>query len=187
MRATTRARELRRKQTNAERLLWRHLRDRSIAGFKFRRQHPIGPFFVDFACLRARFVVELDGGQHVEHARYDDVRTGFLERNGWRVSRFWDNDVLTQTDAVLNCIYDALTQHPSPHPSPRGRGEGAMRFDAGATRSGSLFAHAQEPSPAPSPAPPPSPPPRATEGTGRNASAAAPSPRPRGEGWGEGR
>jgi len=70
---------LRRSQTDAEAKLWWHLRDRRLGGFNFRRQVPMGPFIVDFICLEARFVVELDGGQHVEHARYDERRTRFLE------------------------------------------------------------------------------------------------------------
>ena len=73
-------------------------------GHKFRRQRPIGPYFADFACLEARLVVELDGGQHVEAVAYDAARTLAMEREGFRVLRFWNNEVLTQIDAVCEQI-----------------------------------------------------------------------------------
>ena len=118
-----RARALRRNQTDAERRLWSRLRNRQIAGFKFKRQFPIGPYFADFVCLEPRLAVELDGGQHLEQQTRDAVRTEFLGRLGYRVLRFWDNDVLLRTDAVLESIHAALIC-PSPPPSPRKRGEG---------------------------------------------------------------
>lgn len=110
------ARRLRRDMTDAERILWRRLRSRELIGWKFRRQHPIGRYIVDFICLEAGLVVELDGGQHAEsHA--DAVRTEFLEDAGYRVLRFWNNDVLTQTDAVLAVVLDALASR-CPHLNP---------------------------------------------------------------------
>ena len=119
------ARELRRRQTDAERILWHHLRNRTLMGCKFRRQHPIGPYVVDFACVDAKLVVELDGSQHSAPSG-DEVRTSFLCRQGYRVLRFWNNDALTQTEAILAVVHDALSVAgcPHPHPSPAG-GRGA--------------------------------------------------------------
>lgn len=126
-RARVRARALREAPTDAESLLWFHLRDRRLANFKFRRQRPIGPYFADFACLEAKLVVELDGGQHVEAAAYDENRTRFIEAQGYRVLRFWNHEVLTQTDAVRERILQAL-QEDNPHPSPLPQaGEGARQ------------------------------------------------------------
>ena len=124
-RVRVRARALRTSSTDAEALLWHHLRDRRLAGYKFRRQRPIGTYFADFACLESALVVELDGGQHVEQAVYDDERTRFIESQGFRVLRFWNNDVLTQTPVVLEQILLAC-QGPHPHPNPLPHaGEGA--------------------------------------------------------------
>ena len=126
-RARVRARSLRETPTDAEALLWSHLRDRRLADHKFRRQRPIGPYFADFACLEARLIVELDGGQHVEAAVYDESRTRFIEAQGYRVLRFWNHEVLTQTDAVRERILQAL-QEDSPHPNPLPQaGEGARQ------------------------------------------------------------
>jgi very-short-patch-repair endonuclease len=93
--ARDRARELRRDSTEAEHRLWSHLRNKSL-GVKFRRQHPIGPFIVDFFSLEAKLVVEIDGGQHDEDdkRRADESRTKFLEDRGYRILRFWNNEVL---------------------------------------------------------------------------------------------
>jgi len=126
-RARVRARALREAPTDAESLLWFHLRDRRLGNHKFRRQRPIGPYFADFACLDAMLVVELDGGQHVEAAAYDENRTRFMQAQGFRVLRFWNNEVLTQTDAVRERILQAL-QEGNPHPSPLPQaGEGARQ------------------------------------------------------------
>jgi very-short-patch-repair endonuclease len=103
-----RARDLRKNQTNPERLLWRHLRRRQIADFKFRRQHSIGPFICDFACVEASVIVELDGSQHVDRSDYDRRRDAFLPSKEFRVLRFWNSDVLSRTEAVLETIYEAL-------------------------------------------------------------------------------
>ncbi len=83
------------------------LRGRRLADFKFRRQHPIGPFVADFVCLGHHLIVEADGGQHAD-SEYDARRTKWLERRGWRVSRIWNNDVLARTEAVLTAILAAL-------------------------------------------------------------------------------
>jgi very-short-patch-repair endonuclease len=115
------AKALRRSMTDAERLIWMHLRAGRFGEWKFRRQVPLGPYVVDFVCFRARLVVELDGGQHVERADYDSARTAWLDANGFRVIRFWNHDALLRTDDVLAAIWDVLS--PSPQPlSRKGRG-----------------------------------------------------------------
>ncbi|MES2938761.1 MAG: endonuclease domain-containing protein [Pseudomonadota bacterium] len=102
-----RARSLRKTQTEAETLLWHHLRNRQILDLKFRRQHPIGPYFADFACVEIGLVIELDGGQHTEDAAmaYDQRREQVMAKAGFQALRFWDNDVLAQTDAVMEKIW----------------------------------------------------------------------------------
>ena len=129
----SRERELRRNQTEAERHLWRFLRNRQLLGYRFRRQHPIGPYFADFACPEHRLVVELDGSQHLVFAAADVRRTRVLGAMGYRVVRFWNDDVLVRTEVVLEAIAAALrlsAPGPSPCvaaqrcPSPRKRGEG---------------------------------------------------------------
>ncbi len=102
------ARELRNNATEAERRLWSRLRRRQLNGFKFRRQRTIGRYVCDFACLEAAVIVELDGSQHVAQAPYDANRDAFLRSNGFRVLRFWNGDVLSQTDAVVDTIFEAL-------------------------------------------------------------------------------
>lgn len=109
MELTPLARKLRREMTEAERLLWYHLRNRRLAGFKFRRQVPIGPYIVDFLCPEKRVIVEIDGGQHNfpdERAR-DLERTRFLESRGYKVLRFWNNEVLWNLGGVLSVILEA--------------------------------------------------------------------------------
>ena len=124
-----RARGLRASQADAEQLLWYHLRHRRLQGWKFRRQHEIGPYIADFACPGAGLIVELDGGQHGDQLAYDESRTRKLQEEGYRVLRFWNNDVLKNIDSVLEAILEALASpDPSPRPSPR-RGEGACNGD----------------------------------------------------------
>ena len=111
------ARQLRRDQTNAEQTLWARLRDRQLRGAKFRRQHPIGPFIADFCCPEGKVIVELDGGQHAEKVAADQKRSRFLEGQGYQVLRFWNHDVLKDTNAVLERIAEVLNDpHPCPHP-----------------------------------------------------------------------
>jgi very-short-patch-repair endonuclease len=102
------ARTLRKDPTDAERLLWGHLRRRQLADFKFRRQHSVGPYICDFACLEASVIVELDGSQHAEQSDYDARRDSFPRSRGFRVLRFWNKDVLTHTAVVLETIFQAL-------------------------------------------------------------------------------
>ena len=104
------ARRLRRDETQAEALLWRRIRARALLGRKFRRQHSIGPYVVDFVCIEARLVIELDGGQHNRGAEGASQRTAFLERRGFRVLRFFNNDVLANFDGVLERITCALQE-----------------------------------------------------------------------------
>ena len=106
----TRARTLRKHSTDAERLLWRHLRDRQLKGHKFRRQHVLGHYIVDFVCPAAMLIVEVDGGQHAEQADYDALRTRDLESLGYRVLRFWNHDLLADADAVLLTILRVLEE-----------------------------------------------------------------------------
>jgi adenine-specific DNA-methyltransferase len=117
-----RARGLRRAMTDVERLLWRYLRNRHLSGWKFRRQHEVGHYIVDFVCAEAMLVVELDGGQHAELVDYDERRTQYLQSMGYRVLRFWNNDVLANIESVLEVILEAVASA-APHPGPLPRGE----------------------------------------------------------------
>jgi very-short-patch-repair endonuclease len=119
--ALERARELRSKLTDAERELWLHLRAGQLNGRKFRRQHPIPPYTVDFFCASANLVIEVDGSQH--NQQMDAARTCAIEALGLNVLRFWDNEVLTQTEAVLAAIWNAVAESPlTPTPLPSGEG-----------------------------------------------------------------
>ena len=109
-----RARTFRRTFTDAEMRLWQLLRRRNLKDFKFRRQHPIGPYIADFICLERRLVIEVDGSQHQQQSGYDSKRAMGLEAAGYQVLRFWDNDVLSQSESVMQAIYDALNASPSP-------------------------------------------------------------------------
>ena len=102
------ARRLRRDATRAEQKLWQYLRSRSLAGFKFVRQKPIGPYIVDFVCREQRLVIEVDGGQHDVRAAQDAERARTLEEWGYHVVRFWNNDVLGNIDGVLEAILQEL-------------------------------------------------------------------------------
>ena len=105
---TARARRLRRDSTDAERHLWRALRNRQIDGHKVRRQVPLGPYVVDFACLDRHLVIEIDGGQHARTEPFDSRRTAWLESQGFTVLRFWNSEISAETDAVLSAIREAL-------------------------------------------------------------------------------
>ena len=115
-RPTLRAQQLRNNATNAERALWRHLSKRQLQGFKFSRQMPVGPFICDFLCRERMLVVEVDGGQHAESAR-DATRTAYLEDQGYRVIRFWNNEVMGNLEGVIDAIALALTSTPPPTPT----------------------------------------------------------------------
>lgn len=104
------ARQLRRTSTDAEKLLWRYLRNRQLANCKFRRQVPIDRYIADFVCLEAKLIIELDGGQHADRQVYDEQRSQALNRRGYRVIRFWNNEVMTETSAVLERVRSLLLQ-----------------------------------------------------------------------------
>ena len=108
MSKSNRAKTLRREGTDAERILWKRLRGRHLANHKFRRQHPIGPYIVDFVCLEQRLVVEIDGSQHAVEQGRDAKRTAWLEAEGYRVLRFWNNEVLENLSGVFVTIERAL-------------------------------------------------------------------------------
>ena len=116
---TTRARELRRDGSRAERICWELLRDRRMAGIKFRRQHPIGPYFADFACISRKLVIEIDGDHHAFQVDADARRTAAMEREGWRVLRFWANHVVANREGVWMEIEQAIA-HPLTPPLPQG-------------------------------------------------------------------
>jgi very-short-patch-repair endonuclease len=116
------ARSQRQQMTDAERVLWRHLRAHRMNGHKFRRQQPIGPYVVDFVSMGAHLVVEADGGQHATRGA-DVGRDTWLRSRGFTVLRFWNDDILLRTPQVLEAIWLALETPPLPHPSPA-RGEG---------------------------------------------------------------
>lgn len=102
------ARKLRSNLTLAEKRLWSRLRAHRLAGAGFRRQHPIGPFIVDFCAPRQKIIVELDGGQHAEQKEKDEHRTKYFEEQGYKVLRFWNNEVLENMDWVLEKIAKSL-------------------------------------------------------------------------------
>jgi crossover junction endodeoxyribonuclease RuvC len=115
------ARRLRADQTDCEKRLWAKLRAGALEGHKFRRQHPIGPYVADFVCLENRIIVELDGGQHNHQS--DAKRTAYLQQWGFRVLRYWNNEVSGNLEGVLADIRSALSGPPSPRPSPPEGGE----------------------------------------------------------------
>jgi very-short-patch-repair endonuclease len=119
-----RARDLRKHMTDAERLLWRCLRDRQLGGYKFRHQHPIGPFIVDFTCLEKKIVIEIDGSQHINNRKADNKRSDYLKNHGFRVLRVWNNQVLQEKEAVLSMILTSLSSDDPPHPDPLPEGRG---------------------------------------------------------------
>ncbi|MFC6923145.1 endonuclease domain-containing protein [Microbulbifer taiwanensis] len=118
-----RARKLRTNATEAEQRLWYFLRAKRLMGLKFKRQKPIGRYIVDFVCLQPKLIIELDGGQHAEQVHYDRQRDTWLQSQGFRTLRFWNNQVLSETPAVLEQIRrEVLALSPGPSPAS-GRGE----------------------------------------------------------------
>ena len=106
--SSIRARTLRRQATHAEKLLWAQLRHHQLGGSHFRRQHPIGPYFADFCCIQWRLLVELDGGQHVQQAGYDQQRSSWLTQQGFLILRFWNSEVVHQLPGVVERISQAI-------------------------------------------------------------------------------
>lgn len=115
------ARNLRKNQTDAEKLLWSRLRSRQLEGCKFRRQEVIEPYIVDFVCLEPKLIIELDGGQHAGQQVQDEQRSLFLQGLGYRVMRFWNHEVLRETDAVLEAIRIAVVDKSPLTLTPRKR------------------------------------------------------------------
>jgi very-short-patch-repair endonuclease len=104
------AKELRREMTPLERKLWARLRAHRMKGVHFRPQHAIGNYIVDFCAPRKKLIIELDGSQHLEQTEYDTERTTFLQSKGYRILRFWNNDVSNKMDAVLSAIWESLPE-----------------------------------------------------------------------------
>ncbi len=137
---TTRPSQLRRNASSAENRLWHVLRNRGLNGFKFVRQFPVRPYITDFACREAALVIELDGGQHAEDAA-DEIRTAFLNAEGYSVLRFWNDEVLKSPDTVCELILGVIEGSPSPDLrfapatlSPMGRGIRGRRAAASSHR-----------------------------------------------------
>ena len=116
--ANVRARTLRQNMTEAEKRVWQILRLHRMRGCKFRRQVPIGHYIADFACHEARLIVEIDGGQHDRLSPRETERSGFLQSEGYRILRFWNDEVLANLDGVHQTIAAALGASPLPEPSP---------------------------------------------------------------------
>ena len=107
---------LRKNQTETETKLWHALRNRRFCNFKFRRQRSIGIYIADFVCLKYRLILEIDGSQHLDNKKYDDIRTEFLRSHGYEVLRFWNNQILQELDQVLEAIYLTLIRLSAPSP-----------------------------------------------------------------------
>ena len=151
-----RARQLRNTPTPAEQKLWACLRDNKLNGTGFRRQYAIGNYVVDFCSVKKKLIIELDGGGHLKQEEYDTERTHFLEAHGYRVIRFWNNQVLEDLDAVVRAIQFALSSKPwrSTRPPPRRRGRGRQRGrcvgggrGGGGGSDGVKYPHAHPPHP----------------------------------------
>ena len=106
---TNNARKLRKNMTEVEQLLWQKIRGRQLQNFRFRRQHPIASYIVDFVCLEVELIIELDGSQHIEQFEYDIARDKSLTQSGYKVLRFWNNEVLENMDGVLEVIRQYLS------------------------------------------------------------------------------
>ncbi len=104
------ARQLRKQQTKTEHIVWQHIRAKRLKGLKFKRQQPLGNYIVDFICFEASLIIEIDGGQHAENKEYDKQRDDWLQTQGYKVLRFWNNDVLTNFEGVYDSICAYLTE-----------------------------------------------------------------------------
>ena len=119
---TDKAQSLRRRMTVVEKELWITLRAKRFAGFKFRRQAPIGRYIVDFVCFEQKLIIELDGGYHIKTQEYDQARTQWLECQGFKVIRFWNDDIYEKLDTVMESIRQHLSHSPISH-SRKGKGQ----------------------------------------------------------------
>ena len=122
-RITTLGKVLRTRPTDAEQLLWRHLRMKQMEGLKFRRQQPIDNYIVDFVCFDNRIIIEVDGGQHAAEHNKDRERDSYLQQFGFKVLRFWNNEVLQNTNGVLEIIRENCLSHPPLNPLPSREGK----------------------------------------------------------------
>jgi adenine-specific DNA-methyltransferase len=124
------AKEMRKRMPDAEALLWKLLRNRSLTQAKFRRQHPLGRYILDFYCVEKKLAIELDGAQHADQSDYDQRRDAYLNSLGIQVLRFWNNQMLLETETVLEVIYQSLNRAEQPQIKPfsrsreKGRDEG---------------------------------------------------------------
>lgn len=116
------AKTLRKRLTDTEQVLWKYLRANQMEGLKFRRQEPIGNYIVDFICYEKRIIIEVDGGQHSVNKEKDNKRDKWFKEQGFKVLRFWDNEVLTNIEGVLEVLRDSCLNHPPLNPSHQGRG-----------------------------------------------------------------
>ena len=118
------ARKLRKNATDTENLLWNSLRSKRFGGLKFRRQAPIGHYILDFVCFEKRIIIECGGGQHMEQKEKNEKRDKWFSDKGYRVLRFWDNQILQSLEIVLEEIHKACVKPPPPlTPSPKGGGK----------------------------------------------------------------
>ncbi|MHB1398362.1 MAG: endonuclease domain-containing protein [Trichloromonadaceae bacterium] len=120
---TQAAKQLRQNSTDAERLLWQHLRGKRLNGLKFRRQEQIGRYIADFVCYEKGIIIEADGGQHAVEKKMDEDRTSWLNSQGFRVLRFWNHEILTNLEGVVASILLACAEPPLPSPLPQGERE----------------------------------------------------------------
>lgn len=116
------AKTLRKRLTDTEQVLWKYLRANQVEGLKFRRQEPIGNYIVDFICYEKRIIIEVDGGQHSVNKEKDNKRDKWFKEQGFKVLRFWDNEVLTNIEGVLEVLRNNCLNHPPLNPSHQGRG-----------------------------------------------------------------
>jgi very-short-patch-repair endonuclease len=117
------AKELRKRSTETERLLWKYLRLKQLGGLKFRRQQPVDNYIVDFVCFEKRIIIEIDGGQHSVEKQKDRARDNCLVKQGYKVLRFWNNEVLTNIEGVLEMIRKNCLKHPPLNPLPSREGK----------------------------------------------------------------
>jgi very-short-patch-repair endonuclease len=122
-RIITLGKALRKRPTDAEQLLWRHLRMKQMEGLKFRRQQPIDNYIVDFICFENRIIIEVDGGQHADKNNKDKERDFYLQQFGFKVLRFWNNEVLQNTNEVLEIIRENCLSRPPLNPLPSREGK----------------------------------------------------------------
>lgn len=122
-RDTNRAKSLRNQASPAERRLWKHLSNRQIAGYKFSRQMPVGPYFADFLCRELKLIIEIDGYSHDTQQGYDLARTKDMEDHGYRVARFSNQDVMTNVEGIVREIERIVANIPTPDPSRRREGK----------------------------------------------------------------